>query len=148
MSTLDLRQILLPVDGSEGAAHAARFAARLARTAGAAITLMYVLHPVTATAEGLASKSRDEAQAILRRAAAPSFRSAAEAMGPVEHPLHVREVVELGDPAGKIVAYARANPVDIIVMGSRGLSPFREILIGSVSDKVVRHAPCPVTVVR
>ena len=69
---------------------------------------MYVLHPVTATAEGLASKSRDEAQAILRRAAAPSFRSAAEAMGPVEHPLHVREVVELGDPAGKIVAYARA----------------------------------------
>jgi universal stress protein A len=38
--------------------------------------------------------------------------------------------------------------VDLVVMGSRGLSPMKELLIGSVSETVLRHAPCPVTVVR
>ncbi len=50
--------------------------------------------------------------------------------------------------ADEIVAIARRESVDLIVMGSRGLSPVRELLLGSVSEKVIRHAHCAVTVVR
>ena len=54
----------------------------------------------------------------------------------------------MGEPAEEIVDYARLEEVDLIVMGSRGLSPIQELLLGSVSDKVLRTAPCPVLIAR
>ncbi len=53
-----------------------------------------------------------------------------------------------GHPAEAIVNLARLRNCDLIVMGSRGLGTFKELLLGSVSDKVVRRASCPVLVVR
>ncbi|MCG8545738.1 MAG: universal stress protein, partial [Alphaproteobacteria bacterium] len=53
-----------------------------------------------------------------------------------------------GNPTDEIVAYARDNGIDLIVIASRGLSDFRGLLLGSVSHKVVQLAECPCLVVR
>ncbi len=86
----------------------------------------------------------DKAMAAVSRG---SFEGAQEALqdGPT---VEVDTRTSFGDPATEIVAIAKQLGVELIVMGSRGQSPMRELLLGSVSDKVLRHAKCPVTVVR
>lgn len=58
-----------------------------------------------------------------------------------------RPSLEVGKPAEVIVSLARDTGRDLIVMGARGMSPAKELLLGSVSHRVVTHAPCPVLVV-
>jgi len=53
-----------------------------------------------------------------------------------------------GDPANTILTYAKDKPFDLIVMGSRGLNSFQEMLLGSVSHRVTKHAQCPVLIVK
>jgi nucleotide-binding universal stress UspA family protein len=53
-----------------------------------------------------------------------------------------------GDPGPAIVDYANKNKVDIVVIGSRGLSAFQELVLGSVSHKVAKRANCPVLIVK
>ncbi len=63
--------------------------------------------------------------------------------------LHIKNqgVVTEGEPAGTIVTYAKDRETDLIVMGARGLGLVREMLIGSVTDAVLKSSPCPVLVV-
>ena len=51
-------------------------------------------------------------------------------------------------PSVEICKFAESEKIDLIVMGSRGLSEIKELLIGSVSSEVLHHAPCPVTIIR
>jgi nucleotide-binding universal stress UspA family protein len=60
----------------------------------------------------------------------------------------VLRTVRIGAPASGIVEYARAADVDLIVMGTHGRSGFGRMLLGSVAERVVRHAPCAVVTVR
>jgi universal stress protein A len=53
-----------------------------------------------------------------------------------------------GDPADAIVRVAQEGKMDFIVMGSHGHTGLRNLLLGSVAEKVLRHAPCPVCIVR
>ena len=53
-----------------------------------------------------------------------------------------------GDPDDAIVEYAREHGADLIVMGSHGHTGLRHLLMGSVAEHVLRHAPCPVLIVR
>ena len=55
--------------------------------------------------------------------------------------------IALGDPAEEIIAQTERNAGLLVVIGRRGLSRMKSLLLGSVSDKVIRHAACPVTVV-
>ena len=56
--------------------------------------------------------------------------------------------ITTGDAGVEIIAHARENSIDHIVMGSRGQSTIRELLLGSASQHVLHHALCPVTIVR
>jgi nucleotide-binding universal stress UspA family protein len=60
----------------------------------------------------------------------------------------IRTISELGDPAKIIIGLADTNNYDLIIMGSRGRSAFKELLLGSVTLKVMHHAKCPVMVIR
>lgn len=60
----------------------------------------------------------------------------------------IKTLSELGDPAKIIIELAKSNDYDLIVMGSRGRSAFKELLLGSVTLKVAHHAKCPIMVVR
>lgn len=62
--------------------------------------------------------------------------------------ISIKTASELGDPAKIIIELTKSNDYDLIVMGSRGRSAFKELLLGSVTQKVAHHAKCPVMVVR
>ena len=82
---------------------------------------------------------REVGEELLRRAEA----RAREAGGGT-----VSTALEVGDPASAIAEYAKANAVDLIVMGRRGLGAIGGLLLGSVSHKVTQLAPCACMTVR
>jgi nucleotide-binding universal stress UspA family protein len=62
--------------------------------------------------------------------------------------IQVETLLKVGDHAQVLIETANEGDYELIMMGSRGLSPFKELLLGSVSFKVMHHARCPVMVVR
>ena len=141
-----MNHILVPVDGSEGASRAARFAGQLARDTGAELTLLYVYDAPAATMLGFRAESDADVDKRRTAVSRKSFDMAREAIG--SGPIEIATHVEIGHPAQQIVTHAEAIDADVVVMGSRGLSPIQSMMLGSVSEYVVRHASCPVTIVR
>lgn len=144
---MQLRTILVPVDGSKEANAAAAFAARLALAMGSEITLLHVFDNPSAACIGLHQLPKEEFDRTIEHVAQGSFDAARAAIAQVGTP-KVHTKTGLGDPASEIVTVATSGNYDLVVMGTRGLSPVKELLLGSVSEAVVRRAPCPVTVVR
>jgi len=146
---MNLRSILLPTDFSECAAHAVPAAAGLARLTGASLVCLHVIEPVvpavgwTPVAEPLPLA---DVGAHLEETAArelPRFARAPECAG-----LKVDEVIAHGEAASEIVRVARERGVDMIVISSHGRTGLGRILFGSTAESVVRHAHCPVLVVK
>jgi nucleotide-binding universal stress UspA family protein len=143
-----MKHILVPVDGSEGAGRAAAFAARLGAPHDAKLSLLFVYDAPAVVSMGLAGLAGDEAMAkAARESADKAFSAALEAIGDAAKVEPSREIAE-GNPTVEILAYAENSNVDLIVMGSRGLSSIEGLVMGSVSERVLRAAPCPVTIVR
>lgn len=140
-------KILVPVDGSQGASAAARFAAELAGLCKGTLHLLHVYDSPTATSLGLRSLSREELEKVLESKATLSFAGAREAIGDDFPELTITQQGELGDPAPTILRYAHSGDYDLIVIGRRGLTPMKELLLGSVSSRVLHNAGIPVTVV-
>lgn len=137
--------ILVAVDGSEPSARAARWAAGLAGTTGARLLLLHV-HPTPGSETlGLGKLEREQVEETAQRIAEPVFATARTAIG---GGTAAREIVSRGEVSAEIVAIAKREGAALIVMGTRGLSPVQELVLGSVGEKVIRHAHCPVTLVR
>jgi nucleotide-binding universal stress UspA family protein len=62
--------------------------------------------------------------------------------------LRARPIVKVGDPLRRVVEYARDESIDLIVLGTHGRSGVAHLFLGSVAERVVRTAPCPVLTVR
>ena len=137
-------RILLAVDGSEHSYHAARMAADLARAMNSErlrIVVAYDRIPSYLGEPNLqnAINARlNEAQDVLQKAV--------DAVGEVPAEIHT-ELIE-GDAAESIIDIATTRNSSVIVMGSRGLGRLTGLVLGSTSQKVVSHAPCPVLIVR
>ena len=137
-----MKKMLVCVDGSDYSLAAVKAAAKLAAERGVKkVTLLNVI-PTTPTPVGpvpTAALPEDlEAWEIFDRP-----RELLKQAG-VEPLLLLRE----GDPAEEIVHAAKEGGFDLVVVGHRGLSPVKAFLLGSVSNRVVAHAPCSVLVVR
>ncbi len=135
-------RILLATDGSREAQLAATTAADLAKSTGSELHLIHVgeLRPTfLAQTEVEPAQLQREAQQLLDEQA----RKVEGAGSPVKE-AHLR----MGRADEEIVDLAQSIGAGLIVMGSRGRGRIRRALIGSVSDSVVRHAHCPVTIVR
>lgn len=143
-----MKRILVPVDGSMGANAAAAFAAGLAKDARATLELVYIYDAPTAALMGLEA-TRDIAK-VKEQVAGGSFEGALNAIsGAVDSgDVAVAEYVAIGHPATEVCAYAKEQGHDLIVMGTRGRSEVRELVLGSVSQAVLHHAPCPVLLTR
>ena len=146
-----ISSILVPIDGSDDAAHAAKFARVVAEATSATLTFL-VVHDIDAYALVGAADSAvinsEEYKEILNKrlteeVSTPAFAAAKEAVG---KECEVSEEVVWGHPAEAICKYAEQHKTDLIVMGSRGRSAFTQLVLGSVSTQVLHHAPCPVTV--
>lgn len=139
-----LKKILVAVDGSEASLRATRFAARLARSAGAHLTLTFVYDTGVVSLLGMVALTGKELDDAVQRVAHRHFLDAEAAIGgdvPTERKLL------MGKPSSELMRYAKEAGMDVIVMGSRGMSATKEILVGSVSSQVVHHSAVPVTVV-
>jgi len=62
--------------------------------------------------------------------------------------IRVETAIAVGHPAEQIIHQAEQGHVDLIIVGRRGISTFAKIIMGSVSERVLRYAPCPVLVTR
>ena len=142
-----VKHILIAVDGSAPSRHAARFGLSLAEQTRAKVTLLTVLPPPEVVPLGPLSGYA----VVAPPASADDINVRQERLKEIstERPdLDVSTVVEIGPVADTIVDVAAHRGADLIVMGARGLGPGRRFLMGSVSDRVVHHAHCPVTVWR
>ena len=136
-------RILVPTDFSGDADHALEHAVGLARQFQAALTLLHVVYlylPASAEAGFPAYMAR------LRREADQQMegpRSRVEDAG-----VPFEALTEVGVPAERIVELAGDRHADLIVMGTQGRTGLPHLLLGSVAERVVRLAPCPVLVTR
>lgn len=141
-----IKKILVPVDGSASSNRAAEFGARLAADTGASLTLLFAFEPTGPATMGMASLSKKEVKDTVDRIAEKALAGAIKATAKAG--VTAKQQVALGHPAADIIDFAKKDKSDLIVMGSRGLSPMKGLLLGSVSEKVLRHASCAVTIVR
>jgi nucleotide-binding universal stress UspA family protein len=148
-SFMKIRSILLPTDFSECARHALPAAASLARLVGARIICLHVVEPLVPTvgwtpiAEPLpvADISEELEESAAREL--PKFAQCEECEG-----LDVEDLIVRGEAASEIVRVAREREVDLIVVSSHGRTGLGRMLFGSTAESVVRHAHCPVLVVK
>ncbi len=155
------RRILLTTDGSELSRAAVPHALQLATGMGAELLVVEVIDSVdqvlartspaygsgTHVTQEILVREAEEAAAIERAEAArflAELRAQLEAGGAE----HVECQVVEGNPAPTIILTAEASGCDIITMATHGRSGLRRAVLGSVADYVVRHAPCPVLLVR
>ena len=141
--------ILLATDGSDEAKRATQAATELSRETGSEVHLVYVL-PTPSQLTGHHLYSDEVRESLIggaERDAETFLKEQAEQIG--SDGAKVAEThLRSGDPDKEILRAAEALGAGLIVIGSRGLGAIPRMLIGSVSDSVVRHAHCPVFVVR
>lgn len=137
-----IRRILLATDLSVASDAASTQALDLARSLGAELVVVSVIDPATDPVTGLRGTRIDRLRAA-RLEAAQALVTRGRHDG-----VRVTFLVWEGNPGEAIVEAATSEQVDLIVVGSHGRSGVERMLLGSVSDFVVRRAPCPVLVVR
>ncbi|ANU12659.1 Universal stress protein family [Planococcus halocryophilus Or1] len=136
-------RILLAVDGSEHSERAAKEAVKLAKgSTKSQVTIVFVADYDDSKKEVLHSGSSSELD-LKRRKNLQPVEDALSAGG-------VNYKVEIlhGTPGPAIVEYANQDEFDVLVIGSRGLNSLQEMVLGSVSHKVVKRANCPVLIVK
>lgn len=140
---IEFRTILCPIDFSDTSGRALTYATAFATWYEAQLTVLHVSPAFDAalrpgeTGPGASSESRDEILARIGRSIAQAGAAA----------LNARPLAQEGRAAEQIVHCATALKADLLVMGTHGLSGFHRLLLGSVTEKVVRTATCPVLTV-
>ena len=145
---LDVQRILCPIDFSDTSRHAFAHAVTVGQWYGARITALHVVRPMIAVSPGLWStgpmseiwpgqpnQQELEAQARTWLAAEPGTR------------LETDVIIDDGRPATSILEHAASLSAGLIVMGTHGRGGFERLLLGSVAEKVLRRATCPVMTV-
>lgn len=134
--------ILVATDGSTDAAAGARHAIDLAHQYGATLHIIYVIE--TRTGYDNAIVDPDTVRENLRSDGEQSIDRIQEL---VPNPVEITRVIVEGIPHEQIVTYAHEHGVDLIVMGTKGRSAFKTVLLGSATEAVLRSTSIPVLVV-
>ncbi len=144
--TWDPKTIIVGIDGSTHSDHAAALAVSMARGTGAKLHVVNVMRPAdgwwgigeaTPAPAGM-DQSLKEAQRELL----------AETIGKLDlSGLDHDTYTDIGDPAGVLVGYAERVGADVLIIGKRGAGLIERLIIGSVANRVVHDAPCPVLLV-
>jgi nucleotide-binding universal stress UspA family protein len=143
--------ILVALDGSDHANHALSVALDLADKYAAKLVLLTVYQPPYFPVVEPSFELAKAREAFLQTQRTHSQRLLTEASQRVHqsHPdLKVTTSLVEGRPADEIIETAQQESIDLIVMGSRGVGGIRQLVLGSVSDRVADGAPCPVLIVR
>lgn len=141
----NLRRILVPVDFSECSRKALQYAIPLAKQFGATLILLNVVEPYYPNGDGIGldvAFVNDQAN----QAAAKVLAEWMEKEIPDE--IEAQRVIRLGNPYDEIVHAAESMNLDLIILSTHGRTGLKHAFLGSVAEKVVQHATCPVLVVR
>ncbi len=137
-------KIVLAVDGSEISRNAVKYAIELARQSNGTIIAIHVIPPIdvmdieTFNPEKILEGLKEEGKKILSEVDELAAKAGVK----------VQTSIETGVPFEKICAVAEALGCDLILMGSHGRTGIGKVLIGSVTERVISRATCPVLVVR
>ena len=148
-AALQVRRILLPTDFSGCANYALPYAAAIARAVDATVICLNVVEPIvpavgyTGMAEAMPIAEMSEQMEDSAERELPDVMRCEDLRG-----LKVEEVIGHGDAAAEIVRVADEQEVDLIVISSHGRTGLGRIIFGSTAEAVVRHARCPVLVVK
>ena len=137
--------ILVPVDGSDNSYRALDAALLFSEKLGSNITVVHVMEQVPIThigSEKLLSEFleayKKENQDILSKCSEIATQKG----------LAIKTLLLQGNPASVILDYSKQEKFDLLIMGSRGLGKFKELILGSVSSKIVHHSTCAVLLIR
>lgn len=130
-----MKKILCPVDLSTNSMQAVQVAASMAKVDEGELVFLYVALPELPAAAGYAIEEYE--------AKVAEDEEELKKIRPLEDVPFRHEMVR-GQPLDEIVAYAKENEIDLIVMTTHGRSGLTRMLLGSVAEHVIRHAPCPV----
>jgi nucleotide-binding universal stress UspA family protein len=137
--------ILVPVDGSDNSYRALDAALVLSEKLGSNITVIHVMEEIPITHIGsekllneLLQAYKKENQDILSKCSEIASQKG----------LTINTFLLQGNPASVILDFSKKEKFDIVIMGSRGLGKFKELILGSVSSKIVHHTPCAVLLIR
>jgi nucleotide-binding universal stress UspA family protein len=138
-------KILVPVDGSDNSYRALEAALVLSEKLGSNISVINVMEQVPIThieSEKLLSELleayKKENQEILSKCSDIASQKG----------IAIKTVLLQGNPAPVILDYSKKENFDLVIMGSRGMGKFKELIIGSVSSKIVHHSPCAIMIIR
>jgi len=143
---INLKTILVPSDFSECSGAALRYGLELARRFDAALHLLHVVpDPLTQpwAAEGFSVPMFEVIDEWQKQA-----RDRLDALVPAADRARLTVATVVATPYAGILDYAAQNDVDLIVMGTHGRGGVSHMLLGSIAERVVRRAPCPVLTVR
>jgi nucleotide-binding universal stress UspA family protein len=139
-NAMNARKILFPTDFSDLSHEALATASSMARDRGATLLILHVGVPLTVAA--------GESHYGLTEPNLPELRSQLEDIHAAVPDVVCEHRVETGDPSSAIVRVAREEGCDMIVMATHGRRGISRLFMGSVTEEVMRHAPCPVLTVK
>ena len=143
---LHIRKILIPVDFSEPSEKAVHYAKQFAEQFDATLTLLHVVEPIIYPAElGYVPLSPED----LEQGRLDGLRKRlTDLAGSLGGRVKTETLLRLGRSWKEVVDLAKSDDYDLIILATHGYTGVKHALLGSVTEKVVRHAPCPVLVVR
>jgi nucleotide-binding universal stress UspA family protein len=136
------RKILVGFDGSAQAEKAAETALSLAQALDGHVMLLAVARPPEPATSVEVHAMLDDAREHYEQAFA-KFQERAKELG-----VELETAIAVGHPAEQIIRRAEADHADLVLVGRRGMSRFEKWILGSVSERVLRYAHCPVMVIR
>ncbi|MGI0059104.1 MAG: universal stress protein [Nitrosotalea sp.] len=134
--------ILVAVDGSESSKRAFEKSIFLSQKCSASLHMLHVVACELGGDSAIVFDLLDEVKANAANML-ESYKNVAD-----ENGIQIEVMIQQGDPAQMIIELSKKNKYDLIIMGTRGRTAFQELLLGSVSLKVIHHASCPVMVVQ
>ena len=142
---IKIKRILVPTDFSDAGKSALMYAVAFADQFGAAVDLFHVVEPIPPGAL-LSYMPMEELKQSMQKDAEDQMEALHSAWEDYAFP--VQRIVVEGHPFVEIIRQAKESNADLIVMGTHGRGAIAHMLLGSVAEKTVRKAPCPVLTVR
>lgn len=152
-------KILVPLDGSEHSLRALQIAVQIAKRFNGKITLIHaysvgvrpivMAEPATLSPQTIPIMAPEDFSKVVEATRKTGTAILADGEGKVKaEGVPVETLLKEGHSVQEILRTARDGNFDLIVMGARGISKIREVFLGSVSDGIIRNAPCPVLVTK
>jgi nucleotide-binding universal stress UspA family protein len=146
---MTIKKILVAVDGSKASISAAIYAIEMAEKIGASLTVISIISPATYMDFGYATvgKTKQSETRELKKVQGEldNIKQKAKANGVT---VKTDIIVKYTSAVKEITGYAEKHKIGLIVTGSRGMSGFKKMLLGSVASGVVTYSHCPVLVVK